>query len=319
GAEPVRADQPAPARLAPARGPDHQGQGHVRLPRPDRGDRAAASGGGQGAPRGRAARPRRPHDPAVRGRRAPRGAGGGDRRVADVDHGIARGGDAGRARRARRRRQGDRRPAPARLSRPLFAAEDLACARGGRLVLVGVTFALAPGEALVLRGPNGAGKSSLLRVLAGLLAPSAGALFWDGRPALEDRAEHRLRLHLIGHSNAIKGALTVRGYLSFAAAVAGAPATGLADALDGFELAPLADVPAGWLSAGQQRRLALARLLAAPRPLWLLDEPEAGLDAANRVRLARAVAAHRAGGGIAVIATHGEIDVAAPHVLELRA
>jgi len=205
------------------------------------------------------------------------------------------------------------------LSPPLFAAEDLACARGGRLVLAGVTFALAPGDALVLRGPNGAGKSTLLRVLAGLLAPSAGALFWEGRPALEDRAEHRLRLHLIGHSNAIKGALTVRENLSFAAAVAGTPATGLDDALEGFELAPLADVPAGWLSAGQQRRLALARLLAAPRPLWLLDEPDAGLDAANRVRLARAVAAHRAGGGIAVIATHGEIDVAAPHVLELRA
>ena len=191
--------------------------------------------------------------------------------------------------------------------------------RGGRLVLAGVTFTLSPGESMLLRGPNGAGKSSLLRLLAGFLAPSAGALSWGGRPALEDRAEHRARLHLIGHSNAIKGALTVRENLGFAAAVAGAPAAHLDGALAGFELAALADVPAAYLSAGQQRRLALARLLATPRPLWLLDEPDAGLDAANRAHLARAVAAHRAEGGIAVIATHGDVDVAAPHVLELAA
>jgi heme exporter protein A len=205
------------------------------------------------------------------------------------------------------------------LSRTLFAADDLACVRGGRLVLTGVTFALAPGEIMLLRGPNGAGKSSLLRLLAGFLAPSAGMLSWGGRPALEDRAEHRARLHLIGHSNAIKGALTVRENLGFAAAVAGASAAHLDGVLEGFELAALADVPAAYLSAGQQRRLALARLLATPRPLWLLDEPDAGLDAANQAHLARAVAAHRAEGGIAVIATHGDLEVAAPHVLELAA
>jgi heme exporter protein A len=205
------------------------------------------------------------------------------------------------------------------LSRPLIAAEDLACVRGGRLVLSGVTFALSPGEALLLRGPNGSGKSSLLRMLAGFLEPSAGRLWWDGRPTLADRTEHRSRLHLIGHSNGIKGALTVRENLGFAAAVIGAPAARLPDALEGFELTPLADVPAAYLSAGQQRRLALARLLAAPRPLWLLDEPDAGLDAANRAHLARAVARHLAEGGIAVIATHGEIEVATPHLLELVA
>jgi heme exporter protein A len=205
------------------------------------------------------------------------------------------------------------------LSRPLLAVEDLACVRGGRLVLAGVTFALARGETLLLRGPNGAGKSSLLRLLAGFLTPRAGALWWQGRPALVDRVEHRARLHLIGHSNAIKSALTVRENLGFAAAIAGAPDARCDGALEGFELAALADVPAAYLSAGQQRRLALARLLATPRPLWLLDEPDAGLDAANRAHLARAVAAHRAEGGIAVIATHGDLDVAAPHVLELAA
>jgi heme exporter protein A len=205
------------------------------------------------------------------------------------------------------------------LSRSLFAAEELACARGGRLVLTGVTFALASGEALLLRGPNGAGKSSLLRLLAGFLAPGTGTLWWEGKPAFEDRAAHRARLHLIGHSNAIKAALTVRENLLFAAAVAAAPAGHLAGALEGFELTALADVPAAYLSAGQQRRLALARLLATPRRLWLLDEPDAGLDAANRAHLARAVAMHRTAGGIAVIATHGDLEVAAPQVLELAA
>jgi heme exporter protein A len=205
------------------------------------------------------------------------------------------------------------------LSEPLLRAEGLACVRGGRLVFEGLSFALAPGEALLLRGPNGAGKSSLLRLLAGFLALGAGALWWDGRPALADPAEHRARLHLIGHSNAIKGALTVRENLRFAVALAGAPAALLDGALDGFELTALGDVPAAYLSAGQQRRLALARLLAASRPLWLLDEPDAGLDAANRAHLTRAVAAHRAAGGIAVIATHRELGLQAPQVLELAA
>ena len=201
--------------------------------------------------------------------------------------------------------------------RPLLKAENLACARGGQLVLEGVSFALAPGDALLLRGPNGAGKSSLLRLLAGLLAPSAGTLWWDGKPALADPAEHRVRLHLIGHSNGIKGALTVSENLRFAAAVAGAPGAPLECALVGFELSALADMPAAYLSAGQRRRLALVRLLASARPLWLLDEPDAGLDAANRTHLARAVAAHRVSGGIAVIATHRDLGLEAPQVLEL--
>jgi heme exporter protein A len=205
------------------------------------------------------------------------------------------------------------------LNQPLLRADGLACVRGGRLVFEGVSFALAPGGALLLMGPNGAGKSSLLRMLAGFLPPSAGALWWHGRPALADAAEHRARLHLIGHSNAIKGALTARENLRFAVAIAGAPISRVGGALEGFELTPLADVPAAYLSAGQQRRLALARLLAAARPLWLLDEPDAGLDAANRAHLTRAVAAHREQGGIAVIATHRDLGLEAPQVLELAA
>jgi heme exporter protein A len=189
--------------------------------------------------------------------------------------------------------------------------------RGGRLVFAGVSFALAAGAALIMRGPNGAGKSSLLRLLAGLLEPAAGLLSWNGGPVRDDPAAHRGRLHLIGHGNAIKSALSVRENLRFAVALAGAPADGIERALESLDLAALAGVPSLYLSAGQRRRLALARLLAAPRALWLLDEPDAGLDAASRERLARAVAEHRAGGGIAVIATHGDLGVRAPHVLEL--
>jgi heme exporter protein A len=191
--------------------------------------------------------------------------------------------------------------------------------RGGRLVFAGVSFTLDPGEALLLKGSNGAGKSSLLRLLAGLLEPAAGGLSWNGRPVRDDPAEHRGRLHLVGHGNAIKSALTVRENLRFAVAVSGAPVAGIERALAGFELTALAEAPAAYLSAGQKRRLALTRLLAAARPLWLLDEPDAGLDAANREHLARAVARHRADGGIAVIATHGDVGIAAPHVLELVA
>ena len=181
----------------------------------------------------------------------------------------------------------------------------------------GVSFALAPGAALLVRGPNGAGKSSLLRLLAGFLVPAAGALCWEGRPALADLTGHRARLHLIGHRNGIKSALTVRENLRFAAVIAGAPGTRIAGALEAFELTALEHVPAAYLSAGQQRRLALARLLASERPLWLLDEPDAGLDAVNRAHLARAVAAHRAAGGIAVIATHRDLGLQGPQVLEL--
>jgi heme exporter protein A len=205
------------------------------------------------------------------------------------------------------------------LSGSLLTADGVACVRGGRCVFEGVSFVLRAGEALLVRGPNGAGKSSLLRLLAGFLPPSAGTLRWGGKATLADPAEHRARLHLIGHSNAIKGALSVRENLRFAVAIAGAPATRIGRALDGFELAALADVPAAYLSAGQQRRLALARLLAVARPLWLLDEPDAGLDAANRARLARAVAAHRANGGVTVIASHLDLGLEAPQVLELAA
>ena len=190
--------------------------------------------------------------------------------------------------------------------------------RGGREVFAGLSFALAAREVLVLRGPNGSGKSSLLRLLAGFLAPAAGRLAWAGAPIADDLAAHRARLHYVGHADAVKSALTVRENLAFAGALAGAPAGRLEVALAGFDLLPLEGVPARHLSAGQKRRLALARLLAAERPLWLLDEPGVGLDAANRRHLEQALAAHRAAGGLAVLATHGDVGVPDALVLEFE-
>ncbi|MCK8785256.1 heme ABC exporter ATP-binding protein CcmA [Roseomonas sp. NAR14] len=186
----------------------------------------------------------------------------------------------------------------------MLEAEDLACLRGERAVFAGLGFRLAPGGALLLTGANGAGKSSLLRLLAGLLAPAAGRLLWAGEDVQADRAAHARRLRYVGHADAAKPALTLRENLALYARLWGGDA---AAALAALDLAPLAELPARVLSAGQRRRLALARLAlvpAATAPLWLLDEPTVGLDAASVGRLGALLAAHRAGGGMVVAATH---------------
>ncbi len=187
-------------------------------------------------------------------------------------------------------------------------AEDLACRRGERLVFAGLSFRLPPGGALLLTGSNGSGKTSLLRVVAGLLRPAAGRLAWGAQSVGDDIATHRASLHYIGHLDAIKSALTPRETLAFWAALRGFAASrsgpAIERALSGFALDRLADWPCRWLSAGQRRRLALARLLVAPAPLWLLDEPMGTLDGDGRDRLDRVIADHRAGGGRILLSTH---------------
>ena len=182
----------------------------------------------------------------------------------------------------------------------------MACIRGERPVFAGVSFRLERGGALVLVGPNGAGKSSLLRILAGLLKRAGGTLAWDGAPVDDDWAAHRARLHYVGHLDAVKPTLTVAenldGWAQFRGAVRAAPG-----ALATLGIEDLADVPGRFLSAGQKRRLALARVLATPAPLWLLDEPTVTLDADAAARVDAMIAAHRADGGMAIVATHGEI------------
>jgi heme exporter protein A len=191
---------------------------------------------------------------------------------------------------------------------PDLIAADLACRRGMRLVFAGVSFRLPPGGALVVTGANGSGKSSLLRLAAGLLAPAAGRLWWGAFPVAADLAGHHARLHHIGHQDAVKPTMTARETLGFWAALRGrrlsSSASVLDDALTAFALDAVADWPCRWLSAGQRRRLALARLLVAPAPLWLLDEPTSGLDDDGQARLARAIVAHRTSGGSLLLATH---------------
>ena len=190
--------------------------------------------------------------------------------------------------------------------------EGLACWRGGRLVLADVGFALKPGEALTLRGPNGSGKSTLLRLVAGFLEPDAGRIRFGGEDL---RGREGEVLHYVGHASPAKPLLSVEENLGAAVALAGG---GTIDAgLDALGLARLRRTPARFLSAGQRRRLALARLAAVPRSLWLLDEPGVGLDAESRGRLEALILRHRAGGGTVVAATHGDVALDRAYVLEL--
>lgn len=178
-----------------------------------------------------------------------------------------------------------------------LSVHSLSCARGGIQVLTGVAFTVAPGEALILRGPNGAGKTTLLRTLAGLTPPLEGRI-----DAPDDGIAYA------GHSDGLKAQLSVAENLRFWAGVFAA--TGIDAAVDAFDLGELLDRRAGNLSAGQKRRLSLARLLVTGRPVWCLDEPTVSLDVYNVARFARAVEAHLSNGGSAIIATH--IDLGLP-------
>ena len=171
-------------------------------------------------------------------------------------------------------------------------------------------FLLAPGGALVLRGPNGAGKTSLLRLMAGLARPAAGEIRWNGQPVPENREEFNGAIHFLGHRDAVKPALTVMENLAFHARLRGtAHEEKLDDALRRMNIATLADLPARFLSAGQTRRLALARAFAADAPLWLLDEPAVSLDSAAVAIVVKAVALHCADGGMAVVSTNVPLDI----------
>jgi len=190
-----------------------------------------------------------------------------------------------------------------------LAVEDLGCIRGDRPIFAGLDVAVNAGGALVLAGPNGSGKSSLLRVLAGFVEPAAGAVRWRGHDIADAPEAHAARLHYLAPYNAVKPALTVHENLATWARLRGAGDAHVDRALGTFDLADLADVPGRLLSTGQGRRLALARLLAAPAPLWLLDEPAVALDADGRAKLARVIGEHRAAGGIVVVATHQDLGL----------
>jgi heme exporter protein A len=188
----------------------------------------------------------------------------------------------------------------------------LSAERGGRLVFTGIDFTIGGGELLAITGPNGAGKSTLLRLVAGLLRPAAGEI----RLEPESDTGVSAAIHYLGHLDALKPALTVADNLGYWRRVYGGDGD-IEAALDKVGLAHLIDLPAGRLSAGQKRRVALARLLVAERPVWLLDEPATALDAAAEAMLGALIAAHLGGGGLAMAATHRPLPVAPAATLAL--
>ncbi len=189
----------------------------------------------------------------------------------------------------------------------LLAFRDVACVRGGRVLFEGVTLALEAGEALVVTGPNGVGKSSLIRIAAGLLAPLSGSV---DRPA---------RAALLVETAALDSEASVADALRFWATMDGEREPGLraATALGAVGLAHLGAVPVRLLSTGQRRRVALARVVASGAPLWLLDEPANGLDAAAVAMLEELVAGHRATGGAVLVATHLPLALANARRIDL--
>ena len=196
-------------------------------------------------------------------------------------------------------------------------AKKLTCVRGGRSLFSSLSFKVESGHALILRGPNGSGKTSLLRIIAGFLTPDEGHLRWGGlvgKAALQALQEN---IHLIGHLTALKPVLSVAENVAIWANLHGSDAK-TAEALQAMGLAELAELPVHFLSEGQKRRTALARLMAFQKPIWLLDEPLAGLDAASADRLIEAITGHLLNGGIAVIATHQPLQLEAELQSELR-
>jgi heme exporter protein A len=195
-----------------------------------------------------------------------------------------------------------------------LSVDKLAVLRDSRPIFAELSFAVEAGSSLIVRGPNGAGKTTLLRVLAGLLPASAGRLRLEGGPAEASISE---LCHYVGHGNAIKPMLSVAQNARFWQRFLGGGGQHLEAALNAFGLAALSDIEAAYLSAGQKRRLTLARLLLAPRAIWLLDEPTAALDQEAEAALSAAVSARLADGGLVIAATHQPLDWPNARVLRL--
>ncbi len=195
-----------------------------------------------------------------------------------------------------------------------LSASDLTCRRGGREIFAGVGFSVASGEALSISGRNGAGKSSLLRMVVGLVRIDGGRLDLEGGDPELTLGE---QAHYLGHEDALKPSLSVGENLQFWAGFLGAGAADIGKPLTAVGLDVLADLPAAYLSAGQRRRLSIARLLAVERPIWLLDEPTSTLDAMAQERLAGFMRTHLAAGGLILVATHGAIGLDDAQELQL--
>src|SRR3984885_2720058 len=189
-----------------------------------------------------------------------------------------------------------------------LSGRGIRCVRGGREVFSALDFEASPGEALAVTGPNGSGKTSLLRLIAGLLTMTAGSIDLEGGEAELSLPE---QTHYLGHRDALKPALSVLENLSFWRDFLGGEVFDPAESLASVGLDHAARLPAAYLSAGQRRRLSIARLLAVRRPIWLLDEPTSALDAVGQGMFAAVMADHLKRGGMIVAATHTPLGVAA--------
>ena len=189
-----------------------------------------------------------------------------------------------------------------------FSGHSLSCFRGGRLVFDDLSFSVRAGGAILLVGPNGAGKSSLLRLLAGLIRPLGGTVCRDGVDIEEDLGDHRAATYYLAHADAVKPALTVEEDRAFWSALNGTPNVSN-QGIERLGLSAQRNVPGRYLSSGQRRRTALARLLTAKADLWLLDEPSVGLDTTSVEQLAQMIADHRDAGGFVIAATHIDLGL----------
>jgi heme exporter protein A len=193
----------------------------------------------------------------------------------------------------------------------MLEARELECVRGDRRLFHGLRLRLEPGELLYLHGHNGSGKTTLLRTLCGLMQPAAGEILWQGANIHAAREDYARALLYLGHKNGLKGDLTAEENLRLAATFGGRPLDREAawEVLARLGLRGHEDLPARVLSQGQQRRVALARLLALPAPLWILDEPFTALDAAAVSLLQQVIGAHVAAGGLVLLTTHQEVSL----------
>ena len=187
-----------------------------------------------------------------------------------------------------------------------FAGNAITCIRSDRIIFQRLSFSVKDGEVLYLKGPNGCGKSSLLRIMAGLLKPTEGVLYWNDENISKSIDSYLGEFQYVGHQNAVKGALSVKENLEFWAKIYNLKYSNIAidDALQAFRLDGLADLPARFLSAGQKRRLNLCRLSATNSRIWLLDEPSTSLDDAGSLHLKELITSHLDRGNMVIMATH---------------
>lgn len=201
-----------------------------------------------------------------------------------------------------------------------FTVKGLSCVRGDKILFAGLSFELGAGEALHIRGPNGLGKTTLLRALCGLSRPTRGDIRWGGIKVSDLAEEYTADVAYVGHLNGVQGELTASENLKMADRIFGRGvrvASGVKDALARVGLTGLSDRPARYLSQGQKRRLALARLLVLRRPFWILDEPFTALDAASVLRLSSLIGEHTSAGGLALIVSHQAFDLPGVRDFEL--